>query len=761
MSSIAKLVFIGSLLIFTILSCQPSDQNNTSVPSLSAEVKSHLNRPTIFINNQPQTPMLYALPDVPGGRWSWEELQQHNITNFCEQGVKLYQLDLFLEHIWPAEGQFDISLAQKQVRGIQEACPGSGVFFRFHVNAPKWWIDQHLEESTKYEEGPASPEVSVGLVRILEADPRNPIRNSLASKVWLEEAAQKLERFCREFSLTEEGKSLVGIQPACGVYGEWHYWGFMNYTADFSVPMRDHFQAWLEKKYITEDALRQSWRDPEVSLATAKVPTKAERQLLRAGIFRDPVQDRKVIDYFQCQHELIADDIIHFCKVIKENWPRSIITGTFYGYFFSVFNKQASGGHLALHKVLKSEYVDYLSGPQVYYPEDGYKDGEPYRSRSLITTIRLNNKLWLDEYDQQPRRTWPWLAEHKNMKNYKAITQSNIAQIRRNMLFTFTKGQGLWLYDFGNASMHLHPNNEVNKQAGTNGYWDNPIYMKTIGEIKKLVDQQLNENYQSAADVLLVYDTESILYMKSEKPDQCPITEHVINWTNLGLYYAGVAFDPVHLDDLNSMNLDAYKVVIFANTFLLTEEEKAILKNKVMANNRHIIWVYAPGFSNDKSVSIDQVSKLTGFQLRSTSPDTIPYIEIFPSFGNFPAQAAQGSYDPQLAIADPQAEILGSYLTTGIPAFGRKDMNSWTSWYIGVPPTNGDLLRKIMVEAGVHIYTSTGDIVYEGSGMVVVHTKDGGVKTIVLKNGKPVSIDLPEGPQTIVLDSQSGELLLK
>ena len=69
------------------------------------------------------------------------------------------------------------------------------------------------------------------------------------------------------------------------------------------------------------------------------------------------------------------------------------------------FGRQAAGGHLELHRVLRSPFIDYLSGPQAYEPE-ALKLGDPYRSRSLTASIRLHGKLWLDEMDafcrQQP-----------------------------------------------------------------------------------------------------------------------------------------------------------------------------------------------------------------------------------------------------------------------------------------------------------------------------------------------------------------------
>ena len=61
-------------------------------------------------------PMFYALTDVPGGRWSWEELPQHNIAQFCKQGVRLFQLDIFFDHLWMPDGSLDLTKARKHAQ---------------------------------------------------------------------------------------------------------------------------------------------------------------------------------------------------------------------------------------------------------------------------------------------------------------------------------------------------------------------------------------------------------------------------------------------------------------------------------------------------------------------------------------------------------------------------------------------------------------------------------------------------------------------
>ena len=98
--------------------------------------------------------------------------------------------------------------------------------------------------------------------------------------------------------------------------------------------MTVYFENWLRKKYNTSETLRKAWANDSVTFATVKVPGMKERQLNPASVFRDPQKERFVMDYYEAQQEVVAEDIIYFSKLIKDNWHRKIICGTFYGYFF-------------------------------------------------------------------------------------------------------------------------------------------------------------------------------------------------------------------------------------------------------------------------------------------------------------------------------------------------------------------------------------------------------------------------------------------
>ncbi len=759
-----KLINVLSLIgIISIIGYSQSQGNilgeRKQTRPMEASVKNYHGRPTIFIDDQPFSPMIYALTDAPGGRWSNDDVPQLNIKLFAELGIKLFQVDLTFEYMWLQDGTLDLTRAKKQIQGVLEVCPDAGIIFRLHVNAPKWWTRLHPEEKVKYDGVAAKPDPEFSKRQPIAHDAGLADRFSLASEKWLDSSTEMVKRFCREFAATPEGQHLVGIQVACGIYGEWHYWGFLHWEPDFGMPMQQHFREWVIAKYRTVDKLRRVWNDPAIEFADVSVPITAERAATSAGVFRDPQKDQKVIDYYTCQHELVRDDVLHFCRVVKENWPRPIITGAFYGYFFSVFNRLAAGSQLDLEPVLKSPYIDYLCGPQAYGPE-AFRAGEPYRSRSLITSMRLNGKLWLDEMDQEPRRILPYGSHDVDNKSYEKSLSENIALITRNTMYSHSKGMGLWYYDFGPAGFHTHPDWRKFPLSCLTGYWDHPRYLDCIRQLKGIFDEKLYQDYTSEADVLLVYDTKSQYHVQSVG-DGDPVSAQLIDQMSLASFYAGVIFDPVHICDLDKIDFSQYKMVVFGNAFVIDGKTRAIIREKLARENRHLLWCYAPGFSDGQRLSADFVQDITGFSLKKNACVDTPSVAIASEIGSIPDQMPKGVCDPLFSIDDPQAEIFGHYRHDQSPAMGRKEFGTHTSWFIGVPPTDADLLRFIYQSAGVHIYNSDRDVFYGGSGILTMHTRTGGHKTITLKNGKTVTLDLPATPSTILMDCETGDVLYK
>ena len=738
----------GLFVVASLLICfsAPAGAQTVSTSPVTSRLASHNGRPTIFVNDMPLSPMVYALTDVPGGRWSWEEIARHNIREFGNQGLRLFQVDLFFDHLWSEDGRLDITPARKQIAGILEVCPEAAVIFRFHVTAPQWWTRSFPDEWVRYADTDYQDEPPDGLVRIIEEDNAPVRRVSMASTLWKSEASQRLAEFLRALAATPEGNALAGIQVANGIYGEWHNWGFFRNEPDISASMNRHFRAWLRSRYGTDAALEKAWNRPGITLSTAGVPGMAERATT-AGIFRDPSREQPVIDYYRCVHELVADNIIHFARIVKETWPRPILTGTFYGYYFSTFGRQAAGGHLELHRVLASPYIDYLSGPQAYEPES-IKLGDAYRSRSLITSIRVHGKLWLDEMDAEPPLPIARDTRHD------LLLRNSIASVRRNVLFTATKGMGLWFYDFGAAGVDL--DGFRYNHRGSRGSWDHPRVLAEIRDLKKLLDNRLGREYRTGADVLFVYDTESFYHTASLRGTD-PVSNVLIDQNTLTAFKSGVVFDPVHIRDLERIDLSPYRAVVFGNCYLLDEQQITFVKDSMARDGRTLVWFYAPGYTDGAHLDAGRISRVTGIRVSQADSTLSPEILLsLPGDTAVSYRTGTAAIAPLFTVVDPSVEVFGRFKDSGRPAVARKVFDNHTAWYVALPNTATEPLKYILRNSGAHVYTTQGDIVYAGGGILILHTKEGGNHSLTLRNGNTLVFTLPEGSSTLVLDSETG-----
>lgn len=652
------------------------------------EVRKALGKPTLLLRGEPVHACFYALTDCPGGRFSWEEAPRKSIERFVEAGFKLFQLDLFLEGCWTRPGPLSIALARRQLRGILDLCPDASVVLRWHVNAPQWWNQANPSELTRYANGDFEKPERTLPVRTLQDDLRRTPRASLASEAWYAIAREKTAELLRGLARVPEGAALGGLHLACGVYGEWHYWGFMRNEPDVSEPMQRHFSEY-----------RKRLGKPPVP-----VPGVDARRALDHGIFRDPAIREDVIDYYRCQQSLVASRITGLCALVKQNWPRPILAGTFYGYFFSMFDRQAAGGHLCLHDVLSSPHVDYLSAPQAYGPS--YRDpGSSGITRGLIETVRLNGKLFLDEMDQTP--SWKW---QNNVDTAFVLSDvpGDISILRRNVLESFTRGAGLWYYDFGPANQ--------------SGWWIDDRLMAEVERLGKLLGRYHSKPYSPAGDVLLVFDTDVFYYTGSLQGTD-PLTDPVaVNRTVTEAWAAGAALETVHLRDLEKLDLSRFRVVVFANTWLMTAAQRRFIRERVVAEGREVVFQGLPGYTDGRIFDIGFSREVTGLDLRPVAG-----LAFSPAF-------TAGANPPGLSR---HAKV---WFSTGLPAV------TTAQW------------REIFAHAGAHLYTDAGDIVHAGGGLVLIHSKAGGSRQIRLRSGRAVEAVFPPN-SSLIFDADSGARL--
>lgn len=709
----------------------------SSAQKLSGKAADYKGRPVFFVNDEPIYPMIYAITE--GGRFTWEESPSRHIRQFGEIGVRIIQIDTWFRDIWREDDTLDMDFVNKQIGAVKAVHPDAAINIRLHLDPPGWWYEKYPEEVVAYADGPIDSGNEIGRVK----------RQSMPSPRWRREGTERLSEFCMTLSSSPEGDCVVAIHPTGGVYGEWHYWGFFH-EPDTSQCMTDHFRSWLRAKYGTDEALRSAWNNVEATFEAATVPDLQERLHTSDGVFRDPRKEQKLIDYYICHQSIVADSVIHFCRSAKEFWPRPIITGVFYGYYFYMY-KQATGGHLEMDRILKSPYVDYLSAPFAY---EGYQRvcGGSGQLRQLVDTIRMNGKVALDEYDQgthlgdvfgrKPPYTPGTIAE-------------SIANFRRNAGQVLAKGVGMWWYDFG--------------PTGNSGWWDHPDYLADIGKLRDLAESLKEKHFEPAADVLFVYDTRVFYHLGLPDQDIDPISPRIDEMSD-DAYHSGAAFDAIHIMDVEKADIQRYRVVVLVNTFLLSDDQRRFITDTIRKGGRTVVFIYAPGYTDGRTLDTGRMSDLVGMELQRADMSGRPSIVVNSASEWTPKSGLLSTIStrfgigapvrPLFAVTDSSAKAVGHYEGTDQVALARKDLGDCTVWYCGLMLRNANLMREIFRSAGAHIYNEANDVTFAGSGLLVVHTKDGGRRMLALRNGSSLEVDLPEGSTTF-FDIETGRKILE
>ena len=687
--------------------------------------------PGLYLDGKKTVPILYGLSDIPASNSNTAQAQR-NIKLFAEQGINLVTADTGLYLGWHKRSAFEIEPLREEIAGVLDANPDAGVLLRLHMNPPYWWLRDNPEETVLYE---TTPGVDDGEnVRLIRGDGDKQLRVSLASQKWREEAGTLLAEFCRQVWSTPEGEHVIGIQVACGIYGEWHQWG-----TDCSKPMEKRFRQLLQEEYGSDQALQKAWGQPDVTIETAPFRPSTKRPG-DDGCFRDPIKARDTMDAQRCIQLVPAEDILYFCKIVKENWGRPVLAGSFFGYFLGTGgDNMVIGGHLMVDLLYQHrELVDFLCGPFPYM-ENRQAQGVPM-SRGLLESTRLRGILWLTEMDQHPVGTEEFAGGDP------AHRDETIAQLRRNILLPVLAGMGCWYYDHRIIPSLIKPGSQ-NSSAGSifrkKGWWDQPDLLKEIGKLQRTAESYALEPYEPAADVLVVYDTESY-FARSRIADEEYALHEAVSRT-------GAAYDCIYLKELEIAQLQRYRCIIFANAFQLTSEQREKINR--LTEGKQVVWLYAPGFSDGRTLDETHITAVTGIKVKRISGEN-----SYHTAEGFPyccVETEPGRYDPLFAVVDPEAESVAYYDRSGDCAAARKG----SQWYFALPKLSATVLKQVFRQAGVHIYCEAGDPVLAGAGLVVINAPSGGERVITLKSGKQIFEKFAPFT-TAAFDSKTGARIL-
>lgn len=588
-----------------------------------AALRPHNGAPALFINGEPRPVVMY--------RGSIDPLDDHGrrqIANFRDAGVHLFCPYVRIDKCWPDPGEYDFSSVDEQIRAYLSVDPDAHLMLLVRLIPPNWWMEQHPTEWVAYA-------TSDQLDSSDEA--RRCKRASPASEAWLRDTGEAWRALIQHLEAQPWGKRVIGYHACYGIYAEWHYFGsWTDQYPDTGAAMTRTFREWLRGKYESVADLRQAWNDAEVTFDTVQVPGVEPRKTSQLIAFRKPAQERRVIDYYHCQQQVIADDIEFFGRIAKQETQEHALYGVYYGYFFGV-RPQTQGGHLQLERLFRSPYVDYFVAPYAYSYRLMGQDG---RLRSLAAAFNYAGKTHILEGDI---RTY---LHPRNEHGRTANLMESLAAIRREFTTALTEHTGFWFVDFG--------------PEGQGGWFDEPHIMAEAANLQELATRAVSIPRQPAAEIALVCDLESGYYLSDG--DGMTIAHRLVEEVGTEMYHLGAPFDALLLSQLAEADLSRYRLLVFLNVAQMTEQQAAEIEELRAGGEHAMVFLWAPGLCDPGGISVERVSRITGLDL-----------ELLESW--LPAVVEVTGADDPLTRDLPRSQVFTINPTGSapVPAFGETE----------------------------------------------------------------------------------------
>ena len=333
--------------------------------------------------------------------------------------------------------------------------------------------------------------------------------------------------------------------------------------------------------------------------------------------------------------------------------------GVFYGYILEFGpNRLVSEGHLDYERVFASADIDFAVAPGSYRHRQ-MGGSSPFLVP--VGTLKQRGKAFLQELDMRThtsKRPAPWYTAAFDTWHNEAET---VAGLRREFSFCLTEDVSLWWFDMWG------------------GFYETASARAALAQMKQLWDAAQAQRYESAAQIAVIVDPESALYLDEANPRIDAFNSGLAH----ALHHVGAPHRAFSWGDLPSLDLTPYRLVVFPYLFVMDAARRRLLEGKVLRDNRTVLWLYRPGVVCDGTYDEAGMQRLTGVRIDE-------------------------------------------------PGITTRSMGAWTSVVSADPKITPRELRNAARQAGVHVYSDTDEPLYACRRYVALHSATGGSRRIAL-----------------------------
>ena len=738
-----------------------------------AEIVTENGAPTLKVNGEPVSFFAYSRPDYNQYNWDHEAAMSKSgieVYTVRQGGLGKNSLDL----CWPADGVVDFDAFDKPIYETLSNNPNAFLNVQVGMYAPSWWFETHPEDRVLVSHADGS------FTNFSESQ-------TFASETFMKEAGEVLRQLMEHMKTQSYYSRVIDIQVTSGTSFENMYWGggSTTYIPDFSEPYIKKFQSWLEEKYGTVEALQKAWKDPSITsfydytdydwsktdgmsesarwktvlptwwdhIKNVRVrPRTYAEQTAHDGVNKTYLNnndgfEQQVIDQNLFLMELQNDNMLYWGKIVDSVHEGKKLISCFNGYLFAGTGAHdITRQHSAFAEMLRDGTYDFFVSPAVY-SERELGGSDSYMGAQ--DTVQAYGKLVVIEEDHRTPliRNFggvSWDASDDFSVGATRTMEEFLLQLKKNTTNALVSGNGLWMFDMQGGWFDDDQFYQLAQEIKAE--WDISQYLQKdlTGEVAYYIPDKaapyLSLNYESYSAQILNFGGQRIQRRELQR--------------------IGNTFDVYLISSLVDGKVPDHKINLIFSPYQLTDEEKEAIDRELKRDGKIIIWIYACGVSDGKSVDIDYSSALTGIPL--VMEERLGAVNVKVTDDSDPVTAGmkgaiygvENGVDPMRqspviygdsSRLDGSYEILGTLMDNGAPGLIKKDMGNWTSIYSSAVAIPVAMLRNLMSIGGVHTYTDDlAANVYANGAYVGIHSASSGTKTVTLPEKRAV-YDVYEG----------------
>ncbi len=726
----------GILIVFCLTNISVYAQfKDLDVPKNSPKIESAEiwtvsnigDRPTIVHNSKSVVPLFFY------NRGYDVETVSDGITRLMyEQGVHFHVMDCAVN--W---GNESYSMLVERINAVKAIDPDAVFLLRLYLWAPGKWGRLHPDEIIHTANG----NIYGGPYAC----------TSYSSKKWIDQTLVRIDNtflFMKNHGIYD---SVAGVVLCAGGTGEWNLWTYKPLNkgetgstdiVDYSPAMKKYSSNWMKTRYKNINNVIARYKMTLKSFTDIPLP---DENIMKGRNeqewFRSPgtVSSIRALDYSQAYADAVADAMLSFASRVRTITNGKRIVGTWFGQHLQATYGGSWGAHkngyLSERRILISHDIDLIMTPPLYITSYGggsasmqnFPDVWQRHGKFCLYEMDTPSYLLIKNYKPQEwmhhdmRSTyWGINGVPYKLRRLPHTLKETIAFYRRAFGICLIGGYGIQFWDM-EGRMRKLPHGV---------FYDDSDVLAEFGYMRRIFKESLKQSRKSVAEIVLIYDNESIKYTRPLNNDyQIDLLvrrKHVETSQIEALNHCGAPYDVAYLSDFNE--LPEYKLYIFLNTWGISDRQIKNIHDRLAKENSSAVWVYAPGYVKSKKLDLAYIKKATGISVQKISAG----ITCMENTSNAITLGINPFFSKSVAIANPRfvleptnnpnVTMWGKDHDTGALLAGMRKMpGGWTSYYTSTSPLTTQTWADIAKQSGCHLYTCPGFYLRINKSYIMIH----------------------------------------